>query len=91
LHRLGGELLLSGDPAADRQAEEAFRRALEVARRQGAKSLELRAATSLARLGRRRGGSGEAERILADAHGWFSEGAETPDLREAGVLLGLRV
>jgi predicted ATPase len=60
---------------------------LDVARRQGAKSLELRAAMSLTRLCRRLGRPGEGRRLLAATHGWFTEGHQTPDLREALGLL----
>ncbi len=83
LHRLGGELLLRGasDEGARRQAGEHFRRALEVARSQSARSLELRAAVSLARL------EEEARGLLADVYGRFTEGLETGDLREARDLL----
>jgi adenylate cyclase len=91
LHRLRGEARLSetAHPNADlvRQAEEDFRRALDIARRQEAKSLELRAAMSLARLSRRTNGSLEARTMLASVHDWFSEGLQTPDVREARELL----
>jgi predicted ATPase len=69
------------------EAEACFRRALDVARRQGAKSLELRAALSLARLLRDRGERAEARRLLAATFGWFTEGWDTPDLQEARALL----
>jgi predicted ATPase len=85
LHRLRGELLLRGTEAA--QAGEEFRLALEVARRSAAKSLELRAAMSLVRLGRRLGHPEEGQRLLAATLGGFTEGFETPDLQEAGGLL----
>jgi predicted ATPase len=86
LLRLRGELLLRGpgEPAA---AEAHFRQALEVARQQGAKSLELRAAISLARPGRPLGAPGEARARLAETYGWFTEGLQTPDLQEARGLL----
>jgi DNA-binding SARP family transcriptional activator/predicted ATPase len=85
LHRIYGELLLlRGDEAA---AEGAFLRALEIARSQEARSLELRAATSLARLWQTQGKPAAAHQMLADIYGWFSEGFETPDLRDARALL----
>jgi predicted ATPase len=87
LHRLRGELLLAL-PEAERSAAEAcFLRALAVAREQGARLWELRAATSFARLWRDQGRSGEAREPLARAYGWFTEGFELPDLREAKTLL----
>jgi predicted ATPase len=84
LHRLRGELLR---PTAEAEAEASFRQALAVAQRQGARSLELRAATSLARQARDRGRPAEARPLLADALGWFTEGFETRDLVEAKGLL----
>jgi predicted ATPase len=92
LHRLRGEILLKhagGAAETNRQdsAEACFRQALAVARRQGAKSLELRAATSLARLSRMRGQSEEGRLLLVSIHDWFTEGWETPDLREAKTLV----
>ena len=86
-HRLHGELLLQ-QPAPDAPAAEAcFQRALDVARRQQAKSLELRAATSLARLWQQQGKRAEARELLAPIYGWFTEGFDTADLQEAEVLL----
>jgi adenylate cyclase len=91
LHRLRGEQLLGGPgepaPAALARAEEAFGRALDVARRQGAWSLALRAAMSLVRLGQRLGRAAEALPLLAGTYACFTEGFETPDLREARALL----
>jgi predicted ATPase len=90
LHRLRGELLLRcGDagPPVQAEAEGELRLALEVARRQQAKSLELRAAMSLSRLYRLQGRPAEARPLLAEAYGWFTEGLDTPDLREAKALL----
>jgi DNA-binding SARP family transcriptional activator/predicted ATPase len=85
IYRVRGELLLlQGDNA---EAEAAFQCALEVARPQEAKSLELRAATSLARLWLRQARHAEARRLLADIYGWFSEGFDTPDLQDARALL----
>jgi predicted ATPase len=75
------------DPSGLPEPEAYFRRALEVARRQGAKSLELRAALSLARLLRDRGELAEARRLLAATFGWITEGWDTPDLHDAHALL----
>ena len=84
VHRIRGELLeMSGGEGG----EACFRRAMEVAGRQGAKSLELRAATSVARLWRGQGRDREARQVLDGVHRWFSEGFDTPDLREARTLL----
>ncbi len=86
-HRLKGELLLARDPAAGQDAEIAFRQAIEIARGQSARSLELRAAVSLGRLWERQGKRQEAARVLAEIHGWFTEGFDTVDLMEAKSLL----
>ena len=85
LARIQGELLRDGAPPA--QVEARFERALDMARRQGAKSLELRAATSLAVSWRDRGLCREARELLAPIYGWFTEGLDTPDLKGAKVLL----
>jgi predicted ATPase len=69
------------------EAEECFRKALDTARRQQAKSLELRAVMSLSRLWQRLGKNEEAYRLLAEIYGWFTEGFDTADLKEAKVLL----
>jgi predicted ATPase len=95
LHRLKGELLLGQVEAeakveADRcyhEAERCFERALEGARRQSAKSWELRAATSLSRLWHTRGRGEEARELLHEVYGWFTEGFDTADLTEAKALL----
>jgi predicted ATPase len=83
LHRLKGEL--SPDPQAE--AEASFRRALEIARRQQAKSLELRVATSLARLWQEQGKKAKAWRLLSKIYGWFTEGFDRKDLQEAKAML----
>jgi predicted ATPase len=85
LHRLRGELLLMQRNEAE--AEASFHKAIEVARRQQAKSWELRATVSLCRLQRQQGRVGEARQALAEIFGWFTEGFDTPDLREARDLL----
>jgi DNA-binding SARP family transcriptional activator/predicted ATPase len=92
LHRLRGELLLmqgdeAGAEASFHQAESCFQHAVEVARRQQAKSWELRATVSLARLWREQGRVDEARQMLAEVYGWFTEGFDTPDLQEARALL----
>jgi hypothetical protein len=69
------------------KAENCFRAAVEVARRQSAKSWELRAITSLARLLAKQSRSNEARAMLADIYGWFTEGFDTADLKEAKALL----
>jgi class 3 adenylate cyclase/predicted ATPase len=91
LHRLNGELLLAGAAPDAAGAEACFERALEIARRQGAKGWELRAAVSLARLWRSSGRTDGAHRLLADTTSWFTEGFDTPDLRAARDLLNLSV
>ncbi len=67
--------------------EACFRQALDIARRQQAKSLELRAAMSLSRLWRQEGKHKDARELLAPIYDWFTEGFDTPDLKEAKVLL----
>jgi predicted ATPase len=87
VHRLAGEIALkSPEPDADK-AEPYFARALAVARRQQAKSWELRAATSLARLWRDQVKRDEARELLVPVYGWFTEGFDTLDLKEAKALL----
>jgi predicted ATPase len=85
LHRLRGELLLAQGDAGE--AETSFQTALDMARRQGARSFELRAAVSLARLWRGQGEEAQARELLADIYGWFTEGFDTIDLIEARTLL----
>jgi predicted ATPase len=89
LHRLQGEFLLQREASegACREAEACFHRALTVARRQQAKSLELRAAMSLGRLYRQQGRLAEARPLLAETYSWFTEGFDTRDLQEAKALL----
>ncbi len=86
LHRLRGSFLLlaSADPAA---VESAFNKAVETARNQQSHSLELRAATGLARLWRDQGKHKEARELLGPSYEWFSEGFDALDLREAKTLL----
>jgi predicted ATPase len=66
---------------------ECFQKAIEIARRQQAKSLELRAVMSLSRLWQQRGKNDEARQMLAEIYGWFTEGFDTVDLQEAKTLL----
>jgi len=91
LHRLRGELLLlrSGDciDGLDPEVEASFHLALACARRQHAKSLELRAAISLARVWQRLGKRSAAHELLAPIYDWFTEGFDTADLRQAKALL----
>jgi predicted ATPase len=96
LYRLKGELLLQSggqvresgvsNPQSE-TAEICFHQALELARRQQAKSWELRAAVSLSRLWQRQGKRAEAHALLAPIYGWFTEGFDTADLQEAKALL----
>jgi predicted ATPase len=95
LHRQRGELLLireaKGHPTQSspdqHEAEACFQHALDVARQQQAKSLELRAAMSLSRLWQRQGKRAEAHALLGDIYNWFTEGFDTADLQEAKALL----
>jgi predicted ATPase len=87
VHRVQGALVLA--QAADQHAlaETCFQHALDIARRQQARSWELRAAMSLARLWQQHGKQAEARALLAPIYGWFTEGFDTADLQEARVLL----
>src|SRR5262249_1344043 len=93
LHGLRGELLLNRAGARrfrssiQQQAEESFRRSLKVARRQGAKSFELSAATRLARLLRDTGRVDDGRTILSEVYNWFSVGFDAAELKEAKALL----
>ena len=87
VYRLRGELLLARTVKHDAEAETCFLQALNVARQQQAKSWELRAATSLARLWQHQDKRTEAHGLLAPIYGWFTEGFDTADLREAKALL----
>jgi predicted ATPase len=87
LYRVQGELLLRQTVPDAPEAERCFRQALDIACRQEAKSLELRAATSLSRLWQRQGKRAEARPLLAPTYGWVTEGFDTVDLREAKALL----
>jgi predicted ATPase len=85
--RLRGVLLLRQPGTPQAEAEACFQRALDVARRQEAKSLELRAAMSLSRLWQQQGKRAEAYELLAPIYGWFTEGFDTADLQDARALL----
>jgi predicted ATPase len=85
LHRLKGELLLNR--GNDGAAAQSLRDAIGLARHQGAKSWELRATTSLARLLASQGRRAEARSMLAEIYGWFTEGFDTADLKDAKTLL----
>jgi predicted ATPase len=87
MHRLKGELLLKQDASKAEEAQNCFERAVEIARRQSAKSLELRAKMSLARLLARQGHRDEARVMLAEIYNWFTEGFDTVDLKDAKALL----
>jgi len=85
--RLQGVLLLRQPGTSQTEAETWLQQALDVARRQEAKSLELRAAMSLSRLWQQQGKQTEARALLAPLYGWFTEGFDTADLQEARALL----
>jgi class 3 adenylate cyclase/predicted ATPase len=87
VHRTAGEIALKGPEPDAAKAQTYFERALAVARAQQAKSWELRAATSLARLWRDQGKRQQARELLAPVYGWFTEGFDTRDLKEAKTLL----
>ena len=102
LYRLKGELSLKSRQVEDKsqtsqdksevrspesEAEECFLKAIEIARRQSAKSLELRAAMSLSRLWQSQGKKEDARQMFAEIYNWFTEGFDTKDLQEAKVLL----
>jgi ATP/maltotriose-dependent transcriptional regulator MalT len=87
IRRLEGELLLQEAGSSADGAEAHFRAAIDIARTRAEKSLELRAATSLARLLAARGRRDEARQQLADVYAWFAEGFDTRDLRLAKALL----
>jgi predicted ATPase len=87
LYRLAGVVHLTSTATAQAEAEGNLTHALTIARRQEAKSLELRAATGLARLWQQQGKRAEAYELLAPIYGWFTEGFDTADLQEAQALL----
>jgi predicted ATPase len=85
LHRIAGMALLMQEKPVE--AESSFRRAIEIARTQGARMWELRASRSLAGLLAKQGKREEARTTVADVYGWFTEGFDTADLKEAKALL----
>ena len=87
VNRIAGEIALKSTEPDTARAEKYLDRALAVARAQQAKSWELRAATSMARLWRDQGKRNEARDLLAPVYGWFTEGFDTLDLKEAKMLL----
>jgi predicted ATPase len=87
VYRLQGEFLLRQRPPDAAQAETCFHQALDLARRQQARSWELRAATSLARLWQQQGKRQDAYELLVPVYNWFTEGFDTADLQEAKALL----
>jgi predicted ATPase len=87
VNRIAGEIALKSSTPDTEKAEKYFDRALAVARQQQAKSWELRAAMSLARLWRDQGKVQQARELLGPVYGWFTEGFDTRDLKEAKVLL----
>ncbi len=86
-HRVKGELLLMRDPPEEAEAERCIRTAIDIARRQKARFIELRATTSLARLLERQGKRDEARAMLTAIYNWFTEGFDTADLKDAKALL----
>ena len=87
LHRIKGEIYVARGPAYEREARSCFEESLEVARRQSARSWELRAAMSLGKLWHGGGNRDEAKQVLAQVYRQFDQGFETPDLRDAKALL----
>jgi predicted ATPase len=87
VHRMAGEIALMLPERDAAKAEACFERAFAVARAQRAKSWELRAAMSMARLWQDQGKRDEAHKVLAPVYGWFTEGFDTPDLKQAKALL----
>ena len=87
-----GDLVLrrsgvEAEPGVQTEAEECFRKAIEIARQQEARSFELRAVMSLSRLWKQQGKKAEARQMLAEIYGWFSEGTDTKDLKDAKALI----
>jgi tetratricopeptide (TPR) repeat protein len=89
VHRIAGEIALKSPAPDPEKAEAYFERALAVARQQQTKSWELRAAMSMSRLWRKQGKRDEARELLALVYGWFTEGFDTRDLKEAKALLDM--
>ncbi len=87
LYRLKGALLLQQAQEDPSESETCFHKAIEITKKQAAKSLELRAATSLARLWQQQGKTTEAYDLLSPVYDWFTEGFDTADLQDAKALL----
>ena len=87
LHHIKGELFTFGDAFDSEQAEICFRQAIAVARRHHARSVELRAAMSLARLWHKQGKKEQARELLGGIYNWFTEGFDTTELKAAKALL----
>ena len=87
IHRLRGELLLAQNASNAAQAEQCFRAAISISRKQHSRSWELRATTSLARLLHDTNRRDEARAMLAEIYNWFTEGFDTADLKDAKALL----
>ena len=87
LYRVKGELLLAQDKNEAAEAETCFQRAIEISRRQKARSLKLRAVMSLTRLWHKQGKTTEAQQMLEESYSWFTEGFDTGDLQAAKALL----
>ena len=87
LNRIKGELLLAVSSNNHAEAEHCFSQALDIARRQQAKSWELRTAVSLGRLWKQKGKRDEAHDLLVPIYNWFTEGFDTSDLKDAKALL----
>jgi predicted ATPase len=87
IYRLRGELLLRQDDSDAAEAQSCFERAIEIARNQSGKSLELRATMSLARMLAKQGRCEQARAMLAEIYNWFTEGFDTTDLKDAKALL----
>jgi predicted ATPase len=87
LYRLKGEALLASPTENQAEAEACFRQAIAIARQQSAKSWELRAVMSLSRLHQKQGKQAQARLMLAEIHGRFTEGLDTPDLVDAAALM----
>ena len=87
LYRFKGELLLQQSPEQPSEAEACFQQGIQIARKQEAKSWELRATTSLARLWQSQGKPAESHDLLTPVYDWFTEGFDTVDLKDAKVLL----
>jgi predicted ATPase len=87
IYRLKGALLLQQSSDHQAEAERCFHHALEIARTQQARSFELKTATTLARLWQSQGKRDEARQVLGNVYGWFTEGFDTADLRDAKALL----